>query len=139
MIQYKDYFSRKELFYLGVDSEKEIEGLSKNYDGENRNNEIEKEMKDIFRFIKASQEKLFLNENAMKTSNEILENNVSKRIVCAFYDAGILKDIDLERFPLDYKLDEPEKTQITVSEVLEDECVEYEEVKPNTPSKEMKL
>ena len=112
MIQYKDYFSRRELFYLGIDSEKEIEGLSKNYDGTNRNNEIEKEMKDIYRFIKASQEKLLLNENAMITSKDILLNQVSKRIISAFYDVGILDDLDLERFPLDYKLDEQKKTII---------------------------
>ena len=56
MIQYKDYFSRRELFYLGIDSEKEIEELSKNYNGEKRNDDIESEMKNIYRFIKASQE-----------------------------------------------------------------------------------
>ena len=41
MIQYKDYFSRRELFYLGIDSEKEIDGLSKEFYGENRNEAIE--------------------------------------------------------------------------------------------------
>jgi hypothetical protein len=89
MIQYKDYFSRRELFYLGIDTEKEIEGLSKNYSGDKRTDEIDLEMKNIYRFIKASQEKLSLNESAMKTSNDILANNVSKRIISAFYDVGI--------------------------------------------------
>ena len=72
MIQYKDYFSRRELFYLGIDTEKEIEGLTKDFTGDNRNDDIDLEMKSIYRFIKASQEKLSLNENAMKTSNDIL-------------------------------------------------------------------
>jgi hypothetical protein len=139
MIQYKDYFSRRELFYLGIDSEKEIDGLSKEFYGENRNEDIDLEMKSIYRFIKASQEKMLLNENAKKTANDILINNVSKRIVAAFYDLGILGDLDLERFPLDYKIDEPTKTQITVSEVIEDESVNFEEVTPQEPSKEIKL
>lgn len=139
MIQYKDYFSRRELFYLGIDTEKEIEGLSKNYSGDKRTDEIDLEMKNIYRFIKASQEKLSFNESAMKTSNDILANNVSKRIISAFYDVGILGDLDLDRFPLDYKLDEPIKTQITVSEVEEEERVNLEEITPKEPSKEMKL
>ena len=139
MIQYKDYFSRRELFYLGIDTEKEIEGLTKDFSGDNRNDDIDLEMKSIYRFIKASQEKLSLNENAMKTSNDILANNVSKRIISAFYDVGILGDLDLERFPLDYKLDEPTKTQITVSEAIEDEPLELNEVEATTPSKDRKL
>jgi hypothetical protein len=139
MIQYKDYFSRRELFYLGIDSEKEIDGLSKEFYGENRNEAIDLEMKSIYRFIKASQEKMLLNENAKKTANDILINNVSKRIVAAFYELGILGDLDLERFLLDYKIDEPTKTQITVSEVIEDESVNFEEVIPQEPSKEIKL
>ena len=139
MIQYKDYFSRRELFYLGIDTEKEIEGLSKDFSGDSRNDDIDLEMKSIYRFIKASQEKLSLNENAMKTSNDILANNVSKRIISAFYDVGILGDLDLDRFPLDYKLDEPIKTQITVSEVEKEERVNLEEITPKEPSKEMKL
>ena len=60
MIQYKDYFSRRELFYLGIDSEKEIEALSKKYNGDKRNDDIDLEMKSMYRFIKASQEKLLL-------------------------------------------------------------------------------
>ena len=56
-----------------------------------------------------------------------------------FYDVGILGDLDLDRFPLDYKLDEPIKTQITVSEVEEEERVNLEEITPKEPSKEMKL
>ena len=139
MIQYKDYFSRRELFYLGIDTEKEIEGLSKDFSGDSRNDDIDLEMKSIYRFIKASQEKLSLNENAMKTSNDILANNVSKRIISAFYEVGILGDLDLDRFPLDYKLDEPIKTQITVSEVEKEERVNLEEITPKEPSKEMKL
>jgi hypothetical protein len=139
MIQYKDYFSRRELFYLGIDSEKEIEELSKNYNGEKRNDDIESEMKNIYRFIKASQEKLLLNEPAMITSKNILHNQVSKRIISAFYDVGILDDLDLERFPLDYKLDEPTKMQITVSEALEDEAPEINEIEATTPSKDKKL
>ena len=139
MIQYKDYFSRRELFYLGIDTEKEIEGLSKNYSGDKRNEDIDLDMKNIYRFIKASQEKLSFNESAMKTSNDILANNVSKRIISAFYDVGILGDLDLDRFPLDYKLDEPTKTQIIVSEVEEKESVNLEEITLSEPSKEMKL
>ena len=139
MIQYKDYFSRRELFYLGIDSEKDIEALSKNYNGEKRNDDIEIEMKNIYRFIKASQEKLLLNEQAMITSKNILQNQASKRIISAFYDVGILDDLDLERFPLDYKLDEPTKTQITVMEAEEGESVEYNEIEESTPSKDKKL
>ena len=139
MIQYKDYFSRRELFYLGIDSEKEIEALSRKYNGEKRNDDIEFEMKSIYRFIKSSQEKLLLNDNAMITSKNILANQVSKRIISAFYDVGILEDVDLERFPLDYKLDEPTKTQITVSEAIEDEPLELNEVEATTPSKDRKL
>ena len=139
MVQYKDYFSRKELFYLGIDNDKEIEGLSKDFSGDNRNEDIDLEMKSIYRFIKASQEKLSLNESAMKTSDDILLNKVSKRIIAAFYDVGILGDQDLNRFPLDYKLDEPTKSQITVSEVIEDEGFNFEEITPTTPSKEKTL
>lgn len=139
MVQYKDYFSRKELFYLGINQEKEIEALSKNYSGDSKNDDIDIEMKSIYHFIKASQEKLLLNETAKKTSIDILNNKVSKRIVSAFYDVGILAECDLERFPLDYKLDEPTKTKLTVSEAIEEEKVDYEEVSQSNPSKERKL
>lgn len=139
MVQYKDYFSRKELFYLGINQEKEIEALSKNYSGDSKNDDIDIEMKSIYHFIKASQEKLLLNETAKKTSIDILNNKVSKRIVSAFYDVGILAECDLERFPLDYKLDEPTKTKLTVSEAMEEEKVDYEEISQSNPSKERKL
>ena len=139
MIKYKDYFSRKELFYLGIDNEKEIEGLSKNFSGEKKYDDIDLEMKSIFNFIKTSQEKLSLNENAMKTSNDILTNNVSKRIISAFYDAGILKEQDLDRFPLDYKLDEPTKTQIIVDEAIDEDKVSFEKIEESSISKERKL
>lgn len=139
MVQYKDYFSRKELFYLGINQDKEIEALSKNYSGNSKNDDIDLEMKSIYHFIKASQEKLLLNETAKKTSIDILNNKVSKRIVSAFYDVGILAECDLERFPLDYKLDEPTKTKLTVSEAMEEEKVDYEEISQSNPSKERKL
>lgn len=139
MMKFKDYFSRKELFYLGIDCEKEINGLSKEYSKDNRYDEIELEMKSIYNFIKASQKQVSLNENAMKTSNDILNNNVSKRIVSAFYDVGILNEQDLERFPLDYKLDEPTKTQIDVMEAIDEEVSNYEEIKEESLSKERKL
>ena len=139
MMKFKDYFSRKELFYLGIDCEKEINGLSKDFSGEKKYDDIDLEMKSIYNFIKASQKQVSLNENAMKTSNDILNNNVSKRIVSAFYDVGILNEQDLERFPLDYKLDEPTKMPITVSEAIEDEMLECNEIEETTPSKDKKL
>ena len=139
MMKFKDYFSRKELFYLGIDCEKEINGLSKDFSGEKKYDDIDLEMKSIYNFIKASQKQVSLNENAMKTSNDILNNNVSKRIVSAFYDVGILNEQDLERFPLDYKLDEVTKTQITVMEAIDEEKVEYEEIETKSLSKEKEL
>jgi hypothetical protein len=69
-----------------------------------------------------------LNENVIKTSNDILNDNVSKRIVSAFYEVKILKEQGLERFPLDYKLAEVTKTQTTVMEAIDEEKVEYEEI-----------
>ena len=69
----------------------------------------------------------------------MMREDVSKRIISAFYDVGILGDLDLDRFPLDYKLDEPTKTQITVLEVVEDESVSFEEVTQKEPSKEKQL
>ena len=139
MVQYKDYFSRKEIFYLGIDENKEIEALSKSYLNETKNDEIDLEMKKIYNYIRQSQEKLLLNQNAKKTSNEILNNKVSKRIISAFYDTGILQECDIERFPLDYKLDEQTKTQITVSEAVDQDNVNYEEISNDSPSIERKL
>lgn len=139
MNKFKDYFSRKELFYLGIDNEKEIEGLSKDYSGDKKYENVESEMKNLYAFIKAAQANVSLNEEAMKTSNDILNNNVSRRIVSAFYDAGILLESDKERFPLDYKLDEVNKTQITVMEAIDEEEVSYEEIQSSSLSKEKKL
>lgn len=139
MNKFKDYFSRKELFYLGIDNEKEIEGLSKDYSGDKKYENVESEIKNLYAFIKASQEHVSLNEAAMKTSNDILNNSVSRRIISAFYDAGILLESDKERFPLDYKLDEVNKTHITVMEAIDEEEVSYEEIQPSSLSKEKKL
>lgn len=139
MKKFKDYFSRKELFYLGIDNEKEIIGLSKDYNGDKKYENIELEMKNLYSFIKASQESVMLNEAAKQTANDILNNKIQRRIVSAFYDAGILLESDLERFPLDYKLDEVTKTKIEVNEALDEESINYEEVEIQSSSRERKL
>lgn len=139
MYKFKDYFSRKELFYLGIDNEKEIECLSKTYVGDKKYEDIDLDMKNIYRFIKASQTKVSSNANMMKTAQQIFDNRVSNRIIAAFYDVGILEEKDLTRFPLDYTLDEPVKSQIEVMEAIEEASVCYEEIETNDLSRERKL
>lgn len=139
MYKFKDYFSRKELFYLGIDSEVQIDSLSQEYSGEKKYDKIESEMKKIYSFIKASHDNVVLNEKAKKTSDEIFNDKVQRRIVAAFYDVGILYENDLKIFPLDYRLDDITKTKISVIGAIDEESVCFEKVQPASSSKERKL
>lgn len=121
MNKYGDYFSRKELFYLGVNPEKELEIL-KDFSEENKYEKIATNMKAIYEFLKESNNPN-LRGKALETKEEILNNKAQRRIVAAFYDLGILEEKDLNRFPLDYNINSfksIEKESINVLEALDE-------------------
>lgn len=134
MIKYSDYFSRKELFYLGVNPNKEVVMSKKNFIGDDKYEQVAQSMLDIYDYLRQSK-----NENlrgkSLETASDILNNKVERRIVSMFYDLGILEEKDLSRFPVDYKIDKPKRTEICVSEALDevdeitDEFVENDTVK----------
>ena len=126
MTRYGDYFSRKELFYLGVNPNQELSILDNDYNVENKYEKVTNGIKDIYEYLKNT-----INHNlrgkALETREDILNNKVERRIVAAFYDLGILEEKDLTRFPLNYKVNNAsERQSIVVTEAL-DEATEISE------------
>ena len=104
MIRYGDYFSRKELFYLGVNPNQELGVLNSDYNVENKYDKVSKGIKEIYEYLKTVNNHN-LRGKALETREDILNNKVERRLVAAFYDLGILEEKDLNKFPLDYKID----------------------------------
>ena len=77
-----------------------------------------------------------LRGNSLKTREDILNNKVQRRIVAAFYDLGILGEKDLNKIPLDYKINDLVKESITVNEALEEVDEVTENFKKNEKTKE---
>ena len=98
MIRYGDYFSRKELFYLGVNPNKELGILKSDYNVEDKYEKVSKGIKEIFEYLKNTNNQT-LRGKSLKTREDILNNNVTRRIVAAFYDLGILEEKDLKIRP----------------------------------------
>ena len=125
MIRYGDYFSRKELFYLGVNPNQELGVLNSDYNVENKYDKVSKGIKEIYEYLKTVNNHN-LRGKALETREDILNNKVERRLVAAFYDLGILEEKDLNKFPLDYKIDNSKKEAIIVTEAL-DEVTEVSE------------
>ena len=68
-----------------------------------------------------------------------MNNKVQRRIVAAFYDLGILEEKDLNRIPLDYKINDLVKESITVNEALDEVDEVMENFKENEKTKERVL
>ena len=125
MIRYGDYFSRKELFYLGVNPNQELGVLNSDYNVENKYDKVSKGIKEIYEYLKTVNNHN-LRGKALETREDILNNKVERRLVAAFYDLGILEEKDLNKFPLDYKINNSKKEAIIVTEAL-DEVTEVSE------------
>ena len=125
MIRYGDYFSRKELFYLGVNPNQELGVLNSDYNVENKYEKVSKGIKEIYEYLKTVNNHN-LRGKALETREDILNNKVERRLVAAFYDLGILEEKDLNKFPLDYKINNSTKEAIIVNEAL-DEVTEVSE------------
>jgi hypothetical protein len=118
MITYGDYFSRKELFYLGVNPNQELDILNNNYNVEDKYEKVNKVMKEVYDYLKNTNNQKFRGKS-LQTREEILNNKVQRRIVAAFYDLGILNEKDLNKIPLDYKINASNKESIIVNEALD--------------------
>ena len=125
MIRYGDYFSRKELFYLGVNPNQELNILNSDYNVENKYEKVTNGIKDIYEYLKNTSNHN-IRGKALETREDILNNKVERRLVAAFYDLGILEEKDLNKFPLDYKINNSKKEAIIVTEAL-DEATEVSE------------
>ena len=125
MIRYGDYFSRKELFYLGVNPNQELGVVNSDYNVENKYDKVSKGIKEIYEYLKTVNNHN-LRGKALETREDILNNKVERRLVAAFYDLGILEEKDLNKFPLDYKIDNSKKEAIIVTDAL-DEVTEVSE------------
>ena len=68
-----------------------------------------------------------------------MNNNVVRRIVAAYYDLGILEEKDLEKIPLDYKLDTITKESIIVEEAMDEVVESVESIEENEKMKEKVL
>jgi hypothetical protein len=118
MVRYGDYFSRKELFYLGVNPNQELDILNNNYNVEDKYEKVNKVMKEVYDYLKNTNNQKFRGKS-LQIREEILNNKVQRRIVAAFYDLGILNEKDLNKIPLDYKINASNKESIIVNEALD--------------------
>lgn len=138
MIRYGDYFSRKELFYLGVNPNKELSILKSDYNVEDKYEKVSTGIKEIYEYLKNTNNQT-LRGKSLKTREDILNNKVQRRIVAAFYDLGILEEKDLNRIPLDYNIKDLVKESITVNEALDEVDEVMENFKENEKTKERVL
>lgn len=118
MIRYGDYFSRKELFYLGVNPNQELDILNNDYNVEDKYEKVTKIMREVYEYLKNTNNQKFRGES-LQTREDILNNKVERRIIVAFYDLGILNEKDLNKIPLDYKINASKKESIIVNEALD--------------------
>ena len=75
-------------------------------------------MKEVYDYLKNTNNQKFRGKS-LQTREEILNNKVQRRIVAAFYDLGILNEKDLNKIPLDYKINASNKESIIVNEALD--------------------
>lgn len=138
MVTYGDYFSRKELFYLGVNPNQELNILDNDYNVEDKYEKVNKGIKEIYEYLKNTNNQNFRGKS-LKTREDILNNKVQRRIVAAFYDLGILDEKDLTKIPLDYKFNASAKQAIVVDEALDKVDEVDENFKENENTKERVL
>ena len=119
MIRYGDYFSRKELFYLGVNPNKELSILKSDYNVEDKYEKVSTGIKEIYEYLKNTNNQT-LRGKSLKTREDILNNKVQRRIVAAFYDLGILEEKE--------KQNKVEKTNVKDVEIQKQENLE---INPN--------
>ena len=135
MVRYGDYFSRKELFYLGVNPNQELNILNNDYNVDDKYEKVTKVMKEVYEYLKNTNNQKFRGKS-LQTREEILNNKVQRRIIAAFYDLGILEEKDLNKIPLGYKINASEKKSIIVDEALDEVEEVSENFKENDNTKE---
>lgn len=113
MLKYGDYFSRKTLYRVGVSADKILPIKSdRDYSGDKRNGMIFEDMKGIYQtFVNALADK-----NVATPQDVLTELNVERKIVSAFYDAGVLSNQERDYFRGQTLFDEPVREQICVAE-----------------------
>ena len=138
MVRYGDYFSRKELFYLGVNPNQELGILSNDYNVEDKYDKVNKGIKEIYEYLKNINNHN-LRGKSLKTREEILNDKVQRRIIAAFYDLGILEEKDLNVIPFNYQVNTSKKESIIVNEALDEVEEVSENFKENENTKERVL
>ena len=95
-MKYCDYFPKSMLYKYNIEPDKKLE-IDENLFSKNPSEQnIKNSMKEIYSVFK----------NSDKTNEIISQNNreINRRIVAMFYDLDILKSDDIQKFPLDMKI-----------------------------------
>ena len=125
MVTYGDYFSRKTLYNCGISpNEKMFEKDERAYTGMQRTEKIRSEIAKIYQTLCRG----FETNGAEKTKGNFTDFHVERKIVAAFYDAGVLNNAERDYF----------QTQ-TIETVNEREKICVEEANALTAAKAQKV
>lgn len=95
-MKYCDYFPKSMLFKYQIEPNKKLEIDENKFFLNDRENNIIKSMKNIYSTFQNS-----TNKNSDTVKND---NLINRKIVAMFYDLDILKSDDIQKFPLDMKI-----------------------------------
>ena len=119
MVTYGDYFSRKTLHYCGVSPDTKLfENEGTTYAGMQRMEKLRSEMSDIYQTLYRGHTK----NGAGQSNVNFADFQVERKIVAAFYDAGVLNNAERDYFQTQslQSLNEREKISVEEADVLLD-------------------
>ena len=113
MVTYGDYFSRKTLHYCGVSPDKTLfEKDETGYAGMQRMDKIRSDMSEIYQTLSNGH----MQRNTAESNGLFADLQVERKIVAAFYDAGILTAAERSYFQTQTLENVAEREQICVEE-----------------------
>lgn len=113
MVTYGDYFSRKTLHACGISPTLDMNIKTETgYTGMRRMENLRADMSEIYQTFLAGLTK----KNAQSPTEELARLNVERKIVCAFYDTGVLTNAERDYFQTQTFLSQSQREQISVVE-----------------------
>ena len=113
MVTYGDYFSRKTLHYCGVAPDKKLfQKGETGYTGMQRMEKIRSDMLEIYQTLYNGH----MQKNASEQKSVFADLQVERKIVAAFYDAGILNNAERTYFQTQSLQSADKREQICVEE-----------------------
>ena len=113
MVTYGDYFSRRILHFCGIPSDKILlEKDEKSYTGMGRTEKLRADMQEIYQTLRGG----FAGKNGSSSQDSFDDLGIERKIVAAFYDSGILTNVERDYFQMQTAQAVDVREQICVQE-----------------------